>query len=191
MKPDRKSRTKLIGLIVILVAVWVVIGIRYVALSRYWKARTAAQAAQQHAHPAAGADHPTPSGQTAEAEPSLRLAARVTPVPPPESDPFQPAINPRTRRATSRPTAPQPEPRPLVPLLPPPPGPSPTADRNTLRVSGIIMGNPNTAVLRVGDEHYVVREGYRLNSNIVVQTIEQSSVTLRDSRGTYRLRLGQ
>jgi len=189
MKPDRKSRTKLIALIVVLVAVWVVIGIRYVTLSRYWKAKTAAQAAQ-HAHPAADADHPTPSGQTAEAEPSLRIAARVTPVPPPESDPFQPAISSRSRRARSRP-APQPEAGPLVPLLPLPPSASPTADRNTLRVSGIILGNPDTAVLRVGDEHYVVREGYRLNNNIVVQTIDQSSVTLRDSRGTYRLRLGQ
>ena len=79
----------------------------------------------------------------------------------------------------------------MVPLLPPPPSPSPSADRNTLRVSGIIVGDPSTAVLRVGDEHYVVREGHRLDSNIVVQTIDQSSVTLRDSRGTYTLRLGQ
>ena len=58
-------------------------------------------------------------------------------------------------------------------------------------MSGIIVGNPSMAVLRVGDQHYVVREGYRLDSNIVVQTIDQSSVTLRDGRGTYTLRLGQ
>ena len=27
------------------------------------------------------------------------------------------------------------------------------------------MGDPSTTVLRVGDQHYVVREGYRLDSN--------------------------
>jgi hypothetical protein len=202
MKPDKKSRTKVIILVVVLVAVWAVIGIRYIALSRYWKAKTAAQAAQQHALPGGDEDHAVPSpasstasstassGQPAEAAPSLRVAALAAPEPP-KSDPFQPAISPRTsRRATSMPAAPQPEARPLVPL-PPPPSPSPSADRNTLRVSGIIMGNPSTAVLRVGDQHYVVREGYRLNSNIVVQTIGQSSVILRDSRGTYTLRLGE
>ncbi len=198
MKPDKKSRTKVIILVVVLVAVWAVIGIRYIALSRYWKAKTAAQAAQQHVHPAGDEDRAVPSTaasttsseQPAEAAPSLRVAALAAPEPP-KSDPFQPAISPRTiRRATSRSAAPQPEALPLVPL-PPPPSPSPSADRNTLRVSGIIMGNPSTAVLRVGDQHYVVREGYRLDSNIVVQTINQSSVILRDSRGTYTLRLGE
>ena len=88
------------------------------------------------------------------------------------------------------PAALQPEARPLVPL-PPPPSPSPSADRNTLRVIGIILGNPSIAVLRVGDEHFHVREGQRLDGNITVQTIDPSSVTLRDSRGTYTLRLGQ
>ena len=192
MKPGKRSRTKVIILIVILLAVWAVIGIRYIALARHWKAKTAALAAQQHVHPAGDEDHAAPSGQPAEAALPLRVAALVAPVPPPKSDPFRPAISPRTtRRATSRSAATQPEARPVVPLLPPPPSPSPSADRNTLRVSGIIVGNPSMAVLRVGDQHYVVREGYRLDSNIVVQTIDQSSVTLRDGRGTYTLRLGQ
>ena len=196
MKPDTQSRTKAIVLVVILLAVWAVIAIRYIALSRYWKAKTAALAAQQHVHPAGDEDRAAPSsassGQPTEAALPLRVAGLVAPVPPPKSDPFQPAISPRTtRRATSGSAAPQPEARPVVPLLPPPPSPSPSADRNTLRVSGIIMGNPSTAVLRVGDQHYVVREGYRLDSNIVVQTIAQSSVTLRDGRGPYPLRLGQ
>jgi hypothetical protein len=191
MKPDKRSRTKVIILIVILLAVWAVIGIRYIALARHWKAKTAALAAQQHVHPTGDEDHAASSGQPTEAALPLRVAVLVAPVPPPKSDPFQPAISPRTtRRATSRSAAAQPEAPPLVPL-PPPPSPSPSADRNTLRVSGIIVGNPSTAVLRVGDQHYVVREGYRLDSNIVVQTIDQSSVTLRDGRGTYTLRLGQ
>jgi hypothetical protein len=209
MKPDKQSRAKVIILIVILVAVWAVIGIRYLALSRYWKAK--AEAAQQHVHLAGDEGHAVPSsasspasspasstasstassGQLAKATPSLRVAALVAPVPPPKSDPFQPAISPRTtRRPTSRSAAAQPEAPSLVPL-PPPPSPSSSTDRNRLRVSGIIIGNPSTAVLRVGDEHYVVREGYRLDNNIVVQAIDQSSVTLRDSHGTYRLRLGQ
>jgi hypothetical protein len=75
--------------------------------------------------------------------------------------------------------------------LPPPASASRTADRNTLRLTGVLMGNPRWAVLRIGEESYHVREGSRLNGNIVVQTIEQSAVTLRDGRGTYRLRLGQ
>ena len=203
MKPDKQSRTKTIILVVILVAVWAVIGIRYIALSRYWKAKTAAQAAQQHTLLAGDEDHAAPSspasaasstassGQPAEAAPSLRVAALVAPVPPPKSDPFKPAISPRTtRRATSSSAAARPEAPSLVPL-PPPPTSSPSADRNTLRVSGIIMGDPSWAVLRVGDEHYVVREGYRLENNVTVQTIDRSSVTLRDSRGTYTLRLGE
>jgi len=207
MKPDKQSRTKAIILVVILLAVWAVIGIRYIALSRYWKAKTAAlAAAQQHVHPAGDEDHAAPSsaasaasstassGQPAEAAPSLRVAALVAPVPPPKSDPFQPAISPRTtRRATSRSAAARPEARPVVPL-PPPPSSSPSADRNALRVVGIVIvtGDPRMAVLRVGDEPpQFVREGDTLYSNIVVQTIDPSSVILRDSRGTYTLRLGQ
>jgi hypothetical protein len=201
MKPDKNTRTKVIVLVAILVAVWAVIGVRYFALSRYWKAKTAEQAAQQHDHPAGDEGHvasataasTTSSEQPAAAAPSLRVAALAAPEPP-KSDPFQPAISPRTtRRTTSMSAAPQPEARPLVPL-PPPPSPSASADRDTLRVIGIIVGDasiPSNAVLRVGDQHYHVQEGDRLDGNIVVQTIDQSSVTLRDSRGTYTLRFGQ
>jgi len=199
MKPDKNTRTKVIILVAILVAVWAVIGVRYFALSRYWKAKTAEQAAQQHDHPAGGDGHvasataasTTSSEQPAETTPSLRVAALAAPAPP-KSDPFQPAISPRTtRRMTSMSAAPQPDARAVVPL-PPPPSPSASADRNTLRVVGIVTGDPLMAVLRVGDQPpRFVREGDTLYSNTVVQTIDRSSVILRDSRGTYTLRLGQ
>jgi len=58
-------------------------------------------------------------------------------------------------------------------------------------VTGIITGTPNTAVLRVGDEHHVVREGNWLSNRIRIEAIDASSVTLRDSQGTYVLTLGR
>ena len=67
------------------------------------------------------------------------------------------------------------------------------ADRYGLSVSvtGIITGTPSTAVLRVSDEHYVVREGDWLDNNVRVHAISESAVTLRDRGKTYMLRLGR
>lgn len=204
MKPDKNSRTKVIILVVVLALVWVVIGIRYIALSRYWKGKIAAQEAQ-HPHPtgdedpasttpASATSAATSPAQTPEATASRQVAALLTPVAPPKSDPFQPAISPRSSsRTAAGPAAAQPETLPVVPL-PPPPSPSASTDRNRLRVNGIIAGDPSVpriAVLRVGEEHFLVREGQRLDGNIVVETINSSSVVLRDSRGTYTLRLNQ
>ncbi len=180
MKSDKSARTKVIALSIILLALWVFIVVYYVTLSRHWKAKVAAQE-QRHAAAAASApDRPATS------QPSARIAALVAPVPAPGSDPFRPVISPRTRSSASRPGAP---PDTAVPLLPPPPTVPSTRDR--LHVTGIIVGNPSAAVLRLGEEHYVVREGYVLDNNVRVDSIGESSVTLRDSRGTYILRLGR
>ncbi|UCC67366.1 MAG: hypothetical protein JSV79_09555 [Armatimonadota bacterium] len=191
MKYDSKSRGKLIVLGIILIAVWVVIGLRYVALSRHWEAK---RAAEEHAHAAAAASQAASSQEAPEAAAGARMAALVTPVAPPESDPFRPVIPPRTRRAATRAAAtPGSESgaRVAVPLLPPPISMATTVDRSSLYVTGIIVGTPNTAVLRFEDEHYVVREGYLIDNRIRVQTIGKDSVTLQDSRGIYVLRLGR
>ena len=176
MKYDKKNKTKVIILAAALLALWAVIGIRYVVLHRHWEAK--AEASRTHAHPAAVAD---PS------RPSLRLAALVTPVPPPERDPFHPVIAPRRRGAAQ----PSPDRHASVPSLPPTPRASAASSRDTLRVTGIILGHPNTAVLRVGDDHHVVQEGNLLTDQIRVESVGKTSVTLRDRQGTYVLRLGR
>jgi hypothetical protein len=60
-----------------------------------------------------------------------------------------------------------------------------------LQLTGIIAGSPSTAVLRLGEEHYVVREGDLLNGQLRVQQITKNSVVLREGRSTYTLRLGR
>ncbi len=182
MKYDKKDKTKLIVLAAALLVLWAVIGIRYVVLHRHWEAKVKAEESRTHAHPAAVAN---PS------RPSLRLAALVTPVPPPERDPFHPVIAPR-RRGAAQPAAPRSvDQHASVPSLPPPPRASAASSRNTLRVTGIILGHPNTAVLRVGDDHHVVQEGDLLTDQIRVESVDRTSVTLRDRQGTYVLRLGR
>lgn len=191
MKYDSKSRGKLIVLGIILIAVWVVIGVRYVALSRHWKAM---RAAEERAHAAAVTSQAASSQQASGVAAGTRMAALVTPVAPPESDPFRPVIAPRTRGVAVRSAAaPSPESgeQPAVPFLPPSISTVSTVDRSSLYVTGIIVGTPNTAVLRFGDEHYVVREGYLIDNRIRVQTIGRDTVTLQDSQGTYVLRLGR
>jgi len=189
MKYDKKAITKLVVLGVILLGLWVFIGIRYAKLSRHWKAKIAAQ---ERAHAAAAASQRASSEQGRTPEATSRVAALVTPVPPPQSDPFRPMIPPRSRRAAARSAAAtSPETQGAAPFLPPPPSAASTSDRSSLHVTGIIIGTPNTAVLRLGDEHYVVREGYFLDNRVRVQTIERDTVTLQDSRGTYVLRLGR
>ena len=180
MKYDKKDKTKIIILVAALLVLWAVIGIRYVVLHRYWEAK--AEESRAHAHAAAPAAVADPSRQ------SLRLAALVTPVPPPERDPFHPVIAPRRRGAAQPSAVPSVDQHPSLPSLPPTPRAS---SRDTLRVTGIILGNPNTAVLRVGDDHHVVQEGNLLTDRIRVESVDRTSVTLRDGQGTYVIRLGR
>jgi hypothetical protein len=62
--------------------------------------------------------------------------------------------------------------------------------RDQLQLTGIILGTPSTAVLRLGDDHFVVKEGDLLDSTLRVQKITKTTVTLRDGRTAYTLRLG-
>ncbi len=182
MKYDKKDKTKVIVLAAALLGLWVAIGIYYVILHRHWEAK--AEESRAHAHAAVPAAVADPSG------PSLRLAALVTPVPPPERDPFHPVIAPRRRGAAQASGAPSVDQHPLVPSLPPTPRAT-ASSRNTLRVTGIILGSPNTAVLRIGDDHHVVQEGNLLTDRIRVESVDRTSVTLRDRQGTYVIRLGR
>lgn len=190
MRYEKKDRTKILVLIVALVALWVFIGLRFTVLSKDKKAKEAARARRQaEAQQAKAGDPARASGKMS---PTLRLAALMAPVDPPKDDPFRPVIPPRRHGQAVEPTV-QPRPEPSTPddSPPLPPPPDSRRGRDTLQVTGIILGSPSTAVLRVGDEHYVVRAGDLLDSQLRVQEITKDTVTLRDGRTTYVLRLGR
>ena len=176
----------------ILIVVWGFIGVRFALLSREHKAKQRAQeqaAAQAQTEPAPGV------GELKKESPTLRLAALVAPVPPPKSDPFRPLIAARSSGGGEQPAPSRKHPTetgPAPPLLPPLPGSesSSASGRDRLQLTGIIVGTPSTAVLRLGEDHYVVREGDVLDTTLRVQRITKTTVILRDARMAYTLRLG-
>jgi hypothetical protein len=193
MRYDKKDRAKIVALAAILIVLWGFIGVRFALLSRAHKAQARArQQARDAARPQTAAA-PNASESTA-VSPALRLAALVAPVPPPKSDPFHPVIAPRSTESTPQPLSTRKrsrEPEQAPPVLPPLPG-SPSGGRggDRLQLTGIIVGTPSTAVLRLGEDHYVVREGDVLDTTLHVQKITKTTVTLRDGRAAYTLRLG-
>jgi len=187
MRQNPKDKLKVVLLVGILVCLWVFIGIRFFALSGAHKTEEEARERRQAAARAAQNSQVSPAATS----PTLRLAALVTPVDPPKDDPFRPIIPPRRHaQAAPAPTNSGSEDRPAI--LPPMPNSSSTAARRSqLYVAGIIIGNPSTAVLRWGEDHYVVREGDLLDNDLRVQQIKSDSVTLRGGGSTYVLRLGR
>lgn len=192
MRYDKKDRAKIILLAVVLAGLWIFIGVRFALLARQHRAKVRAQQQAQAAANAPAA--PTPGGPGT--SPTLRLTALVAPVPAPTSDPFHPLISPRSSHSASTDQSAQtrrtsgPE-QPASPTLPPLPGSgSSYGGGDRLILSGIILGTPSTAVLRMGDEHYVVKEGDLLDGSLRVQKITRTAVTLREGRTTYTLRIG-
>jgi hypothetical protein len=184
MTYSKKDRTKIIVLAVVLGTLWVFIGVRYLRLSQQWEQKVAEEHRKHEAAVAALQASQEPVSAAA------RLAAMVQPVAPPERDPFHPVIAPRTRGA-----APAVEERPAEEVPPLPVLSNADAsgryDRTALHVTGIILGQPSTAVLRVGERHFVIREGDVLDGDLRVVSIGATTVTLRGRRNTYALRLGQ
>ena len=187
MRRNPKDKLKVVLLVAVLGCLWLFIGIRFFALSSAHKAEEEARERRQEAARAAQ----NPQGSSAATSPTLRLAALVTPVEPPKDDPFRPIIPPRRHaQATPAPTNTESKDRPA--LLPPMPNSSSSVSRRSqLYLAGIIVGNPSTAVLRWGEDHYVVREGDYLDNDLRVQQIKKDSVTLRGGGSTYVLRLGR
>ena len=194
MRRSGRDRTKIIVLFAVLLLVWVVIGARYVLLSRQWQAKIAAA----HHHPEAMATSPTspgaPDQQPASPQTQARGAALLGLGPAPSRDPFRPVIPPRTSGLSSASAAPPEEQAAAsLPLLPPP-LPAELSSRGgeaASRITGIVLGNPSIAVLRRGDDHYVVRVGDSIGGHLRVQAITRSTVTLYDGKRTYELRMGQ
>ena len=191
MRQNPKDKLKVVVLVGALVCLWLFIGFRFLALSGAHKAEEEARERRQAAVRAAQ----NPQVSPAATSPTLRLAALVTPVEPPKDDPFRPIIPPRRHaqaQATPAPTSNNTQSQDRPALLPPMPNSSSTAGRRSqLYVAGIIVGNPSTAVLRWGEDHYIVHEGDYLDSDLRVQQIKKDSVTLRGGGSTYVLRLGR
>ncbi len=192
MKYDRKDKTKVLVLVAILVVFWIFIIFEFTSLSKKTKAKLAAHEKAHAAAKAAQLNKPgQPSSSVPTTSPAMRLAALVTPVAPPKSDPFRPIIPPRNQSQLNANIQAQPkreDAHASIPELPPLPN---TGGKDALQLTGIIAGSPSTAVLRLGKEHYVVREGDLLNGQLRVQKITKNTVILQEGRATYTLRLGR
>jgi len=191
MRQNPKDKLKVVLLAAALLCLWIFIGMRFLNLSSAHKAEEEARERRQ----AAARVAQNPQVNPAATSPTLRLAALVTPVEPPKDDPFRPIIPPRRHaqaQATPAPTSNNTQSQDRPALLPPMPNSSSNVSRKSqLYLAGIIVGNPSTAVLRWGEDHYVVREGDYLDNDLRVQQIKKDSVTLRGGGSTYVLRLGR
>jgi len=192
VKYDKKDKAKVVILAVLLAGLWIFIGVRFAILSQQTKSKIQADRERHAAAHAAqikvnGGLHSVP-----EKSPVLRLAALMTPVEPPKDDPFRPVIPPRSHTSAAQPPAtPKKDPSESLPPLWGDSSSSSRRSRNELHVTGIIQGSPSTAILRFGENHYVVREGDMLDNDLRILEIGRNSVTLRDGQSTYVLRIGQ
>jgi hypothetical protein len=149
------------------------------------------------------ASEPEPPAQAPEPEPQV---AADPPNSQPEEQTAEPAPKPQPPPAPPRPAraaAPKPQPRPAAPRpvatdelppfqpayqqeeasLGPPPG--------VLWLSGVIQGDPEVALLRRGDNRYLVREGDLVEGRYRVLEISSNTITLRRGGRRQSLRVGQ
>jgi len=60
-----------------------------------------------------------------------------------------------------------------------------------LRLTGVIEGNTDVAIIRIGDDaRYIVREGQVMDGGYIVESISRAGVRLRYNKETLILRLG-
>jgi hypothetical protein len=58
-----------------------------------------------------------------------------------------------------------------------------------LKLTGVIEGDANLAVIRAGDARHIVREGQSINGKYVVKSISRTGVRLARNGKTYFLGL--
>jgi hypothetical protein len=198
MKYRKEDLPKIIVLVIILVAVVIYIGVAYSRGMRKMHAQL--EAAHRQLHAAQGAQQRNPQQDRL----ASTLASVVAQVPPPTRDPFDPIIPPRNVMGAqaARPSAGRPASRPssgqtmaMLPTLPPLGGSETSAgtpaSRDTLQLTGVIVGPPSLVVMRRGEEHYILHQGDVVEgTNLRVNAVTRDSVTLRDGRASYTLRLG-
>ena len=126
----------------------------------------------------------------------------------PVRDPFEPQVVPAEDKPTaqikSRPMARFPlisrEPRMSLPIMPsfdsqpmnvgPMPIPEVEDPSKDLKVTGVIEGDTNLAVIRSGDTRHIVREGQSINGKYIVKTITRTGVRLTRNGRSYLLVIG-
>ena len=192
MKQSRQDLPKIIGLSIMLAAVIVYIIVTFLKISTQQQVRM--EQARLTQEQAARSATTTPGDSDPNARAAASVQALLTPVPAPERDPFYPLISQRRPgELAQKPAATQErEGEGLPEILPPFPGTesSGASARDTLHVTGIVMGRPPVAVLRHGENHLIVQPGDVIDGGLRVQSINRTSVTLRGGQKTYLLRLG-
>jgi hypothetical protein len=191
VKYNKEDLPKIAILSLVLAALVIYIVVSFIKLSAKAQRDLAAHEAE-HAR-AAAAGPRAPGAVITPGTVSPAVAALINPVAPPDRDPFSPVISPRRPSAVAAPPAPRPKPGPPGPLVLPPlaggaAGPQPASNLPSL--TGIIVGTPTLAVIRRGEDHFIVKQGDELPGRVRVQAVTRNSVTLRDSKGEYTLRLG-
>ncbi len=125
----------------------------------------ASASTQQRDTPSADMSDPARSASQAAKKPAPARKSRpsysLPPLPPPDWDTVKSAQEP----------------------LGPPPG--------VLWLSGVIQGEPKVAVLRRGENRYLVREGDTIEDRYTVQQIGSNSITLKRGSRKLTLRVGQ
>jgi hypothetical protein len=201
MKYSKQDLPKILVLSAVLVGIVIYIGISYSRESEKFRTRMAEhEAAHVHQGSLQAADIPG-------ADPSLSpgsqmsptVQALLTPVAPPDRDPFLPMIAPPRAYAsaalapTTKPRGAKRPPDPLVlPALTEAASAQPPFQRNAdaLSLTGVVLGTPPLAVMRRGDDHFIVQQGAELPGKVTVQAISRNSVTLRDGKRQYTLKIG-
>jgi hypothetical protein len=203
MKYNKQDLPKIVALSVVLVGLIIYIGISYSREAVSYR-RRAAEHEATHAQQAAagpnaarlpGANLSMPAG----AQMSPTVQALLTPISPPDRDPFLPVVaRPRAfaalpvksgakARGSKRPS----EPLVLPPLIEGASSQPPfQRDSNALALTGIVLGTPPLAVMRRGTDHFIVKQGAELPGKVMVQAISRNSVTLRDGKRQYTLKIG-
>jgi len=204
MRYNKQDLPKIVVLSIVLISLAVYIGISYSRLSQQYKRQKAEHVAmherQRGAAQSATGGVAANQGMQMGGQMSATVQALLTPVSPPDRDPFNPVIAP-LRTFVSAPTRAPNKPRgatttrePLVlpPLADGAAGQPPFPKRgDTLALTGIVLGTPPLAVMRRGEDHFIVQQGEELPGKVRVQSITRTSVTLRDEKREYTLKLGQ
>jgi len=191
MKYKQEDKTKIIVLSAILACILVVVIVRWFKLSDEYQRKMLLHQETDHALQSAVAQYSAPDSAAAVLEaahpaPSPMATALLAEVPPPDRDPFQPVIPPHSRQTSSS-AAPRQEPPSQSATSELPVIMAPNGELQTLHVTGIAG---ETAVLRHGEDHFIVQAGDFLDNRLRVTEVGRSTVTLQDNQRTYVLRLG-
>lgn len=201
MKLEKEQRTQFIALCVLLVGV--------VGFGAYRMMGTGTSADSRTATPTAAAQKATADGHApaspVEEQKSLEETAKVAGFVQPVKDPFEPQVLPGDIEAV---TATKPTPAPRLPVIvresrmplpvmpsfdsqPLPVVPQPAVEEvnptKYLRLTGVIEGDTNIAIIRAGDTRHIVREGQSIDGKFVVRSISRTGVRLSYNGRSYFL----